>query len=399
MPYQPPKEILRKYAQVLVNFALGGGKGIKKGDVVYLHFEESAKPLALEIFRTILISGGHPLIRISSEDFQKIFFETAKDNQLEFVPKKFIEAIIETIDHRIGILSSKDPLFLKNIDPEKIVKANKERGLFLKLMLAKEDQGKLTWTLALYGTPKMAQEARLSLKEYWNQIIKACFLNERDPLQKWKETFKNIENLKKKLNALKIRKIRIVSQNTDLYLDLGEKRKFVGGSGRNIPSFEVFTSPDWRGTEGKVYFDFPLYRYGNIIKGIYLEFREGKVIKVKADKNQKLIEKIISQKNADKIGEFSLTDKRLSRIDKFMANTLYDENFGGNFGNMHLALGNSYHDTYDGDPRKLKDKDWEKLGFNSSSEHCDIIQTQDRKVYAVWDNQEKLIYEKGIFLI
>ena len=58
---------------------------------------------------------------------------------------------------------------------------------------------------------------------------------------------------------------------------------------------------------------------------------------------------MIAAENADRIGEFSLTDARLSRIDRFMADTLYDENMGGPFGNTHLALGNACQDTYDGD--------------------------------------------------
>ena len=59
---------------------------------------------------------------------------------------------------------------------------------------------------------------------------------------------------------------------------------------------------------------------------------------------------MIATENADRVGEFSLTDARLSPIDRFMADTLYDENVGGPFGNTHIALGDAYKDTYDGDP-------------------------------------------------
>ena len=43
--YTPPARILERYADVLVNFALGGGAGIKSGDVVRVAAHEVAKPL------------------------------------------------------------------------------------------------------------------------------------------------------------------------------------------------------------------------------------------------------------------------------------------------------------------------------------------------------------------
>jgi aminopeptidase len=195
-------------------------------------------------------------------------------------------------------------------------------------------------------------------------------------------------------------RFRVISDKTDLYIKWGEKRKWIGGRGANIPSFEIFTAPDWRGTNGNVFFDFPLYRYGNIIKNIYLEFKNGKVVKASADKNEKLLHEMLKQKNADKIGEFSLTDKRLSRIDHFMAATLYDENFGGKYGNCHIALGSSYHDCYSGDKKKMRENDWNKLGFNDSGEHCDIINTLKKEVWAfLRDGSRKLIYKDGQFVI
>jgi aminopeptidase len=181
---------------------------------------------------------------------------------------------------------------------------------------------------------------------------------------------------------------------------MGEKRKWLGGSGRNIPSFEIFTSPDWRGTNGVIYFDLPLYRYGNVIKDIKLEFKAGRIVNHSASKNGKFLTELINQKNADKIGEFSLTDNRFSQISKFMADSLYDENFGGKYGNTHLAVGNSYHDTYNGDASKMTKTQFSKLGFNHSMEHTDIIAATDRTVTAVLrDGSEKVIYRKGRFVI
>lgn len=399
--FTPSPKILKNYAKVMVDFALGKGAGIKKGEVVYLVYDLEAKPLALAVYQRILEKGAHPIVKSADEDFEKVFFEKATDDQLKFTPKKYLKSLVDTIDHRLYLIAPSDPFLLKNIDPKKIILANFSRQILKKWILEKEDKGKLTWSLCLYGTPGLAKEAGLSIEEFWGEIIKACFLDKDDPILFWRDVFLKINDLIKKMNQLPVEKFHIISKDTDFYILLGEKRIWRGGRGANIPSFEIFTSPDWRGTEGKIYFNYPLYRYGNLIEEIYLEFKEGKVIKAKAKKNEKLLQQIIfKQENADKVGEFSLTDKRFSRISKFMANTLYDENFGGNFGNCHIALGSSYHDCFSSDKKKMKKKDWEKLGFNDSIEHCDIINTQKKEVYAILKNGvKKLIYKDGIFVI
>ena len=109
---------------------------------------------------------------------------------------------------------------------------------------------------------------------------------------------------------------------------------------------------------------------------------------------------MIATKNADKIGEYSLTDRRYSRITKFMAETLFDENMGGKYGNTHLALGKSYQDCYRGNPADVANKEWERLGFNDSSVHTDIVSTSPRTVTAhLKDGIKKVIYKNGQFTL
>lgn len=396
----PNKRILENYAKVLIDFALGKGKGIKEKQVVYLQYDTEALPLALAIYKRILEKGAYPMVKSIDESFQRVMFENAKNHQLKFFPKEYTRSLVNTIDHRIYLIAPTDPFLLKDVDPEKIITANSEKRMLRKWLFEKEDQGKLTWTLCLYGTLGMAKESGLTLKEFWQEIINACYLGLENPISTWEKTFRQIDDLKKKLNALPVEKYHMISDKTDLYITLGEKRRWQGGSGANIPSFEIFTSPDWRGINGKIFFNFPLYRYGNLIKNISLEFKDGIIIKAQADQNEGLLKAMIAQKNADKIGEFSLTDRRFSKISKFMANTLFDENFGGQFGNSHLAVGTSYHDCYNGDIKNMTKKDWKRLGFNESVEHCDIINTNDKIVEAILkDGSKKIIYFQGQFVL
>ncbi len=409
MTYIPPKKILENYAKVLVNFALGGGariggSGIKKNDTVLVQVPEVAKPLYVEILKAIWRSGGHTIGRLLPSDDKffksKDFFLLANEDQLKHFPDRLIRGQIEDIDHSIFIIAETDKSAMKGVDPKKMMIRGEAWKPANDWRNEKENKGNFTWTLGLYGTKAMAKEAKMNEKEYWDQIIKACFLDKKDPIKEWKKVADGIEKYRQKLNKLKIDRLHVEGPDADLWIKIGEKRAWNGGTGRNIPSFEIFTSPDWRGTNGWIRFNQPLYRYGSLIEGIELWFEDGRVIKSKARKNERVLKAMIATKNADKVGEYSLTDKRFSRITRFMAETLYDENIGGVHGNTHIALGSSYHDCYTGDPGKVSKAEWEKLGYNDSSVHTDIISTAPRTVTAYLPNgKSKVIYKNGQFTL
>jgi aminopeptidase len=403
--YQPSQKILQKYANVLVNFALNSGKGVRVGEIVRITASESAKPLFIELRKTVLKAGAHPLTRYLPDNDQRFspsrdFYQIANESQLKFFPKKYAKGLVDQIDHEISVVSTRDKQVLKGIDPQKIMTGSKSQKPLRDWFVKKENQGKFTWTIALYGTSAMAKEARLSKKEYWQQIIKGCFLDQDDPVAKWKQVSKKNEIIRQKLNSLPIDKLHIKGLGANLWIKMGDKRLWKGGNGRNIPSFEIFTSPDWRGTEGTIKFNQPLYVFGNLIKNVELEFRQGQLVKAHASYNKKVLQEMIKTKNADKVGEFSLTDGRFSKITKFMAETLFDENVGGKQGNTHIALGMSYQDCYDGNPEKLSKKQWKDLGFNDSAVHTDIVSTSKRTVTAYLKNgKKKVIYSEGRFTI
>ena len=403
MAYAPPQPILARYADVLVNFALGGGTGIKSGDVVRVAAHEAAKPLYAELLRAIWRSGGHVITQYLPDEDEpynlgRDFYELAGDHQVDFFPERYMRGLVDEIDHQVFVISTTNPKALKGVDPKRIMRTGKAMKPWMDWRSEKENAGRFTWTLGLYGTEAMAAEADLGLEDYWRQIIDACFLDEDDPIARWREVSTQITDYVSRLDALDIARLHLEGEDVDLWITLGEKRKWVGGSGRNIPSFEIFTSPDWRGTEGWIRFNQPLYRYGNLVRDVRLEFEAGRVVKATAAENEAVLREMVATENADKVGEFSLTDRRFSRITKFMAETLYDENVGGPFGNTHIAVGSSYHDAYAGDPAGVAKEEWARLGFNDSSVHTDIVSTADRTVTAtLGDGREQVIYRDGEF--
>ena len=400
MSYQPSEELLEKYADVMINFALNGGEGVKNGEVVQLRVSEVAKPLLVALRRAVLKAGAHPIIFYTPDEFAREHYELASDEQLSFFPKKFLKGLVDEIDHTVAVLSETDKKELDGIDSGKIMAAQKALKPYMDWRREKEGAGEYTWTLCMYGTQAMADEVDLSLEEYWGEIVKACYLDGPQPAEKWKALYKDLYEYKDRLDALPIEKLHIEAPDTDLWITIGDNRKWLGGSGRNVPSFELFISPDWRGTEGKIQFTEPLYRYGNLIKDAYLEFKDGRVVKATASAGEDILKEMIAVENADKVGEFSLTDRRFSRITKFMGETLFDENVGGENGNTHIAVGAAYRDSYTGDQSNVSEEEWESMGYNNSVVHTDIVATSNRVVTAyLKDGSNRVIYKDGEYQV
>jgi len=403
MTYIPPGRTLERYASVLVDFALGGGEGIEPGEVVRVTAPECAKPLYLELQKAVWRAGGHVIGGYYPDEEQgmggsKAFYELASEQQLDHFPGPYLRGLVDQMDHQVSVIADSDPHALESVDPAKIMRRGEAMRKVMDWRGEKENEGRFSWTLGLYGTPAMAAEAGMSVEEYWEQIVYACFLDEEDPIARWREVGRRLDETREYLDALDIERVHVEGEDVDLWIGIGEQRRWLGGRGRNIPSFELFTSPDWRGTEGWIRFDQPLYRYGNLVKGIRLAFVDGRVSEVSAEENEPVLKEMIATEGADRVGEFSLTDKRFSRISRFMAQTLYDENVGGPFGNTHIAVGRSYQDAYSGDIAAVKPEEWERLGFNSSSVHTDMVSTTDRIVTAqLRGGGERVIYRDGEF--
>src|SRR3989344_133938 len=238
MTYTPSKEILDRYADVLVRFALNGGEGVKKGEVVFLEVPECAKSLLLSLQRSVLRAGAHYITSFIPDDTARHFYEMAEEHQLDFFPEKFLRGKVDEADHSISIIAETNKKELEGIHPGKIMKRSLAYKRYKDWRRDKENKGKFTWTLGLYGTEAMAKEAGISLEEYWDQIIKACYLDSDRPVEKWREAFKEIERLRSSLSELKIDKLHLKSEHADLFIKIGKNRKWMGGSGRNIPSFE-----------------------------------------------------------------------------------------------------------------------------------------------------------------
>lgn len=406
--YTPPPAVLEKYARLLVHFGMQNraGKKLKKGSVIQFEVPVIAYPMYHYLQNEILKAGYHPLGQVLPSNTKELnstkdFFAHANKSQRTFFPEKLMRARIDAIDGRIAVIATSFPNALAEVNPKLVTEKMQSQKDYKTWFFDKVDAGKLAWTLGLYGTDAMAKEAGMTLKQYWQQIIKACYLDSTDPVIEWYRINKTVQATAKKLSAMKIESVHMVGPDADITIGIGANRAWLAGGGNNIPSYEVFTSPDYRRVDGWIRFNQPLYnKFGTLITGVELTFKDGVCIKAKADKNEDSLKQILKIPGGNRLGEFSLTDARLSRITKFMAETLFDENIGGKYGNTHVAIGSAYRDCFQGKGAPKTAAQWDKLGYNDSVVHEDIISTTNRTVTATLGNGKQLIiYKDGHFLI
>jgi len=393
---------LAKYARTLWwGLTTARTKPYRPGDVVLLRYDQTATPLAEAVFDLLVEEGMVPVTRQYLTPAMEVsFYGKGAEAQIKAVPPGERE-LMENLTGLISLLAPASLTHLSGVDPAKIGMGAVARKFLREIMEEREQSGAFGWTLCAYPTAEQARCAGLSVEEYTAQIRQACFLDTADPVAEWKRVHADVTRVKEALGALEIDRLHIESAHCDLHVAPGAHRRWLGVSGHNIPSFEVFLSPDWRGTEGVYFADQPSYRSGNRVEGVRLEFKAGRVTGIAAAQGVDFVKKQLAMdEGAARLGEFSLTDRRHSRIGAFMASTLFDENFGGAHGNCHVAVGASYSDTYAGDQTTLDAAKKEALGFNDSALHWDLVNTEDKTVTALLaGGGTKVIYTGGEFTL
>ena len=393
-------EQLGKYADVLLwGLKKARKQKFKKNDVILVQYDPAALKLAAILYERIIDEGMNPVQRMGlTTAMERHFYEKTNNRQLVFRAPGDKE-LIEHLNGRIFLRAPDSLTHLKDIDSKKIGKFLISRKPLREIMDRREERGLYSWTLCTLPTPELVRQAKTTGRTYAAQIVRACYLDHEDPVREWEQIYRTVGGIKQWLNQMNVKYFHIESQNCDLKITPGKQRRWVGISGHNIPSFEIFLSPDWRGTEGVYHANLPSFRSGNYIEGVRLTFEKGVAVKIQAAVGEDFtVKQLTMDPGAGRIGEFSLTDKRFSRIDRFMADTLFDENFGGAFGNCHIALGSSYTETYAGNPAEMTKVLKKKLGLNDSALHWDLVNTEQKTVTAhLWSGEKCLIYADGRF--
>ena len=213
--------------------------------------------------------GMNPVMRADATPvMEQQFFNISGPQQLVFQPPGE-KIFYRHLNGSIFLHAPEAITHLSHIDSNKIAKAAIARK-YIRDILGKERRaGAVQLDTLRVSHKSTCQTCRAFTESLHIQIIKSCFLNRRSPIDEWKRIFHNASEIKAWLNSMQVRHYHIESQHMDLEITPGESRKWIGISGHNIPSFELFLSPDWRGTRGVYHADQPSFRSGNLVKGHY----------------------------------------------------------------------------------------------------------------------------------
>lgn len=330
-----------KFADLLTGYCLD----VQPGEQVLVRSTTLAAPLLLEVQRAILQRDAWPILRAELPGAAKVFYEHARDRQLDEPPDIAYYEARKAAAH-LGIQAPEDTRALADVDPEIIQRAAFGRQPIREITLKKR------WCSSLWPTEALAQNAAMSLEEYEDFVARALFVNQVDPVRSWGELHAFQAELIARLKQAK--ELRIESDGTDLTLSV-KGRTWVNSDGRrNMPSGEVFTGPLETSANGVITFDVPSSPAGVHVSGVRLTFRDGEVVEATAEEGEDYLRHALAvDEGAKRLGEIGIGTN--FGIDRPTGTILFDEKIGGT---VHLALGRSYPETG---------------GKNRSSLHWDLI--------------------------
>ncbi|MFW9826482.1 MAG: aminopeptidase [Candidatus Thorarchaeota archaeon] len=365
--------MINTFYERLAKLAINYSVNVKKGERIFIGGPALAKELFQAMYVEVIKAGGHPLLLPGVEGIQELKFKYASEEQLTYVDSLF-KKMIQEFDSYIEIFGDYNTKKLSNVDPKLIAKsqgspANREIWEILMQRMGKRD---LKYLVLPFPCNSFAQEANMDLFSYFDFIEKALFLDKEDPVKEWLNMEKKQDKICNYLRGTEI--IQVIGEDTNLTMSVKD-RKWLNECGHlNLPDGEVLSAPIEDSVNGYIRFTFPGIYQGKEIQNIYLEFKNGKVIKATAEKGEELLKEILKIENADIIGEFAIGTNY--GVNKFTKNMLFDEKMGGT---IHCALGAGIE---------------EAGSKNKSAIHWDILKDMrldGSKILA--DNN--IIYEKG----
>jgi aminopeptidase len=272
---------------------------------------------------------------------------------------------------QIATAGDPEPNLLADLDGERVGRARMAgiQELFRKQLVNK----RVNWTIVAFPTDGWATQVfgEPELERLWQAVAACTRLDAGDPSAAWREHMDRLERRAAALNALGLGALHYRGPGTDLRVGLNPNAKWMSARFRtrdgveyvpNMPTEEIFTTPDRRRAEGTVRASRPLALSGDVVEGLRFVVRGGKIVEVDADKGAGLVRaEIESDDRAAYFGEVALVDgtSRVGRTGLTFFDTLYDEN-----ATCHIAYGYGIPEPFDGDPGE---------GMNVSTVHTDFM--------------------------
>lgn len=377
------KTVMRSYAKLIVRVGANVQKGQEVRVFASLDQPEFIKMLAEECYKAgasrVTVDWNYPELTKLSARYMKLR-DLSETREWE---KARMQDMVDHLPVRIFI-ESEDPDGLRGISP-KYFKAFAAR---IKISKPYRDaiDNKHQWCIAAVPGEAWAKKVhpelskRAAVEQLWKDILYTARADGEDPIADWEEHNRDLKARSKYLNDLHLRELRYHSANgTDFKVGLIPTAEFHAGRDTtmqgvvydpNMPTEEVFTSPDRRTAEGIVYATKPLSYQGQLIENFSVRFEKGRAVEVKAEKGQDVLEQIISMdEGCHYLGECALVPKEspIHQSGLLFYNTLFDENAA-----CHLALGFGFDECVKGFENMTKEELYE-IGVNDAGNHTDFM--------------------------
>jgi aminopeptidase len=373
--------LLDRYAELIVGF----GANVQPDQVVAVEAPPEAAPLVHRIARCSYERGAR-YVDVAYFDplAKRIRIETAAEDSLSWVPPWLGRRLLDLSDldaARIVLTPIVPPGLLSGLDP---ARAGRDRLPSLRETLEVVEARSVAWTISPFATEAWARvvfpelEPAAALDALWRDLEHVCRLDEPDPIEAWERRIGEIWEAASRLDALELDALRFVGPGTDLTVGLLPSSRFAKEGGRsttrtgiqhtpNLPTEELFTTPDPERTQGVVAGTKPLDVGGSLVTGLRIRFEGGRAVEIEADTNAEALRaRCSTDEGAARLGELALVDgeSRIGRLGRTFCNTLLDENSVS-----HLALGDAYSHPI-ADPADLP-------RINESEIHLDFMVGSD----------------------
>ena len=395
--------ILERFSDLIVAF----GANVQPGQIVAVSSEPGKEPLTRAIAASAYRRGAKFVdVQYFDVHVKRARIAYAPDDTLDFVPSWLGERLLALGDQRCARIALSGPVapgLFADLDP---VRAGRDMLPFLKEASLLIDRSLTNWTIAPCPTPAWAElvhpdlEPGAALERLWEQVIHVCRLDEEDPVAAWQERIDEVRDAARRLNERRFDALHYEGPGTDLTVGLLPFSRWDGAVMNtaegiqhfpNIPSEEVFTSPDPRRVDGVVASTKPLVVLGGTtVEGLVVRFEGGRAVQIDADSGAETLRTLTQRdEGASRLGEVALVDGagRIGPLGTTFYDTLLDENAAS-----HIAFGNSVSFGVDEDDR---------ASLNHSDIHIDfMIGSDELMVTGIAESGERVpVLHQGSWLI
>ncbi|MGH2875927.1 MAG: aminopeptidase [Solirubrobacteraceae bacterium] len=340
----------------LAELAVRQGANVQPGQIVALSGEPGKEALVRAIAEAAYAHGAKFVDLTVFDVYLKRARALHADREsLGYVPPWMGERMLALGDHRAARIALSGPVAphaLDDVDPELI---SLDRLPRLPESMKVLNEATTNWTIVPCPTPAWAAlvhpdvEPAAALDRLWDEIAHVCRLDESDAVASWSARVSELKRVTAALDDLALDSVRFEGPGADLTIGLlpssrWQAAQFTTVDGivhqPNIPTEEVFTTPDPERVEGEVTSTKPLFTSGTTVIGLNIRFEGGRAVQVNAEQGAEVVRGMIAaDEGAARLGEVALVDRegRIGPLGTVFFDTLLDENAAS-----HIALGHGY---------------------------------------------------------